>query len=351
MAREDLLQQQFKYSETEANMTPIHAIGHPKKGEGALLGLAVGDALGVPFEFLSRETMSKKPALDMVGHGTHNQLPGTWSDDSSLTFCLAESLLTGYDLVDMAQKFVDWKYHCYWTAHQEVFDIGNTTAIAIARLNNLLAAKDFDLLKRQKELGEESENGNGSLMRILPLLFLVNKKSIQYQFDLVWEVSALTHRHIRAAMACLIYLKFAEYLLDGHNKQKAYLMTRTDISAFWDNMNFPPAEQEHFARLIRHDIQTLDIDDLKSAGYVINTLESSFWCLLLTDNYREAVLSAVNLGEDTDTTAAVTGGLAGLYYGAELIPENWLSLLQRRVDIQKLGMHLGMLSSEKNTIL
>ncbi len=184
----------------------------------ALIGLAVADALGVPFEFKSTKTMLANPATDMIGYGTHHQPLGTWSDDSSLTFCLAESLCTDYDLADMAQKFVDWRDQAYWTAHNKVFDIGITTHKALSRLKIILAEKQYDKLKILKLEGTEKDNGNGSLMRILPLLFYVKGMDSKTQFEMIWEVSALTHRHIRVAMACFIYLKLAEYILNGAEK-------------------------------------------------------------------------------------------------------------------------------------
>lgn len=175
------------------------------KAIDALLGIAVGDALGVPFEFSSREKMKAHPVADMVGYGTYNQPAGTWSDDSSLTFCLAQSLADGYDLKDIALKFINWKNENLWTAHGEVFDIGITTATSIGRLERIINNNELNELKILKYSGDEYENGNGSLMRILPLVFYIHGKPIQEQFEIVWEISALTHRHIRAAMSCMIF--------------------------------------------------------------------------------------------------------------------------------------------------
>lgn len=311
------------------------------KGVSALIGIAVGDAIGVPFEFISREQMSSNLAVDMIGYGTHKQPLGTWSDDSSLSFCLAESLILDYNLSDIAKKFVDWKYSSYWTARNEVFDIGNTTSIAISRLNKILTSKEYKELEVQKYAGNEFENGNGSLMRILPLLFHIRGLDINQQFKIIWDVSALTHRHIRAAMSCLIYLKLAEYLLDDKDKKSCYFKMRGCITDFWSNMQFSMNEQKHFKRLIQNDIQNLKYTDLKSSGYVIDSLESSIWCFLKTNDYKESVITAVNLGNDTDTIAAITGGICGLYYGIGRIPEKWISNLARKDDIIALGKELG----------
>ena len=134
----------------------------------SILGLCIGDALGVPVEFKSRSYLKKYPVMDMIGHGTHNQPIGTWSDDSSLTLCLAESLITGYDLRDIASKFSKWLNYGYWTPFGEVFDRGITTERAIRKfntINNLRLAGG----------NSETSNGNGSLMRILPIVFYVLK--------------------------------------------------------------------------------------------------------------------------------------------------------------------------------
>lgn len=306
----------------------------------ALLGVTIGDALGVPYEFSSREQMRKYPAKGMVGHGTHNQPKGTWSDDSSLTFCLAESLVEGYHLVDIAKRFIWWKEKGYWTARGRVFDIGSTTSKAISRLAILVENEDWETLNNQKQLGEESENGNGSLMRIIPLLFDIKGLPIAQQFDKIWEVSALTHRHIRAAMSCLIYLKLAEKILLGVEKSTAYHQMQAEIAEFWDSINFPLEEQIHFKNIIQQDIKNTNIEDLKSGGYVIEVLESSIWFFLQKDTYEETVLSIINLGHDIDTSAAIAGGLAGLYYGMKGIPDLWLAFIARLEDIMDLSEKL-----------
>lgn len=307
----------------------------------ALLGVAIGDAVGVPYEFKSREEMAQSPATEMIGYGTYNQAPGTWSDDSSLTLCLAQALLAEYDLKKIAANFIAWKIVAYWAARGEVFDIGRTTAIAISRLEMILKAKDFEALKLLKYQGNEYDNGNGSLMRILPLLFYIKGKKASEQFEIIWEVSALTHRHIRAAMSCFIYLKLAEYLLNGEDKISSYEKTRKDVIELWQTIDFAASEQAHFERIIQNDISDLDHTSLKSGGYVIESLEASIWCLLKKDNYKDTILEAINLGHDTDTTAAIAGGLAGIYYGAEQMPEYWIASIARMEEIFDLGNKLN----------
>lgn len=308
----------------------------------ALLGVAVGDALGVPFEFRSRAEMQDDPATRMIGHGTYNQPMGTWSDDSSLTFCLAESLTKGFNLKDIAIQFIRWRNEAHWSARGEVFDIGITTSRAISRLEEIVVSEDHSqALIQLKEGALESDNGNGSLMRIIPLLFYIKDKPIREQFKTVWEVSALTHRHIRAAMSCLIYLKLAEKLLEGKNKTTAYSEMQSEIAAFWETIDFPEEERLHFNKIIQNDIRETSIKDLKSGGYVIEVLESSLWFFLQEESYEDTILSIINLGHDTDTSAAIAGGLAGIYYGEEGIPEFWLVALARYEDIVDLGRRLG----------
>jgi ADP-ribosyl-[dinitrogen reductase] hydrolase len=312
-----------------------------EKAVAALLGVAVGDALGVPYEFLSRHELEADPARDMRGHGTHDQPVGTWSDDSSLTFCLAVSLIHGYDLADIARKFVRWKTQAYWTAHNNVFDIGMRTREAIGQLEGMLDRGDIKGLELLRYGASEQDNGNGSLMRILPLLFHIRGLDIRKQFEITWQVSALTHGHIRAAMCCLVYLRLAEYLLQGLSKEDSYQRMREDVLAFWKEMEFDAGEQRHFERMIQNDVRLLTKNMIDGNGYVVKSLEASLWCFLKTDTFEEAVLSAVNLGYDTDTTGAITGGLAGLYYGSNAIPEYWVAVLARLEDIRSLGGALG----------
>jgi len=307
----------------------------------ALLGVAVGDAVGVPYEFKSRAEMKRRPATDMTGFGTYNLPPGTWSDDTSLTLCLADSLTVGYDLADMAEKFVRWRDKAYWTARGDVFDIGRTTSESIAELKSILLKKQPELLRSLKDFASEHDNGNGSLMRIMPLLFYIKGKPIGEQFRIIWDVSSLTHKHIRAAIACLIYLRFAEYLVQKQPKGVAYSQTQSDMRVFFTSHNISLYETQNFDSLIADDIRNLTENEIESAGYVLHSVEASFWCFLKTNSYQEAILKAVNLGHDTDTTAAITGGLAGLYYGVEGIPAEWIAQTARVADIKTLATKLS----------
>jgi ADP-ribosylglycohydrolase len=296
---------------------------------GALFGVAIGDALGVPAEFKNREALKLDPVQDFIGYKSHNQPPGTFSDDSSLTFCLAESLCNGYDLNDLGNRFIQWLDDGYWTAGGEVFDIGMTTQRAISRLKNGTRpslAGDFD----------EDANGNGSLMRIMPLLFYIRDFDIEKRYEIIKDVSSVTHGHIRSVIACFYYLEFALELLKGNDKQTAYNNTAATVYDIIVSKQIVQREIDLFAPLLKEDITKQNIDSIPSFGYVMNTLKASMYCFMTTENYRDATLMAVNLGNDADTTAAITGGLAGLYYGFEAIPEKWRDEIKKSKYIKGL---------------
>lgn len=306
--------------------------------KSVLFGVAVADALGVPFEFLDRETMKKKPVTDMVGYGTYNLPPGTFSDDSSLTFCLAEAIIIeGFDLNTIGQNFVKWRDNNYWTARGKVFDIGHTTNQAI---NQLVKGVKPDLAGGF----DEASNGNGSLMRISALLFFLLHKRIKMRFEVIKQVSSITHGHIRSVIACFYYLEFCRLLVTQKDKFEIYKKLQTKITSFLKSKAiYPPldlTEITMFDRLLKQNIYELKEEDIFSSGYVLHTLEASIWCLLTTNNYKDAVLKAVNLGGDTDTTAAVTGAMAGLLYGLDGIPDNWIKQLARHDDVADLAERL-----------
>lgn len=303
--------------------------------KSALFGLAVGDALGVPVEFVGRSWLKRFPVDDMRGHGTHDQPPGTWSDDSSMSFCLAESLCQGYDLNDIAEQFLAWCYGQKWTPHGEVFDIGNATLSAIERLRSRQ-------LPPQLAGGmDEGSNGNGSLMRILPLVFYTYNRPVEERYALISDVSSITHAHFRSVFSCFVYLEVARQLLRGRHAQEAYEEGVAIARQFAEAQQFNRRELFYFSRTLQGKLPEVHEDNIYSSGYVVHTLEASLWSLLTTSSYSEAVLRAVNLGEDTDTSGAVTGGLAGLAYGFDDIPADWVEQLARAEDIEYLCVALA----------
>lgn len=304
------------------------------KGGDALLGVAIGDALGVPVEFLKRENIAKSPITGMVGFGTHDQPAGTWSDDTSLTMCLAESLLQGFNSERIGKNFVAWLYQNHWTARNQVFDIGNTTKLALQGIKIGVPAEEAGPNKHDAQ-------GNGSLMRIMPLLFYTYDLSPHDRWDITRRVSSITHGHINCAIACFIYLEFARWIISpmasGGTKLDRLSHTISSVRAVMEKYDY---DLSPFERILSYGLHELQQEEIKSSGYVVHTLEASIWCYFNTADFQSAVLKAVNLGDDTDTTGAVTGGLAALKYGLNDVPHQWLDCLARRWDIYDVGERL-----------
>lgn len=285
-----------------------------------IMGLVVGDALGVPVEFRKRDTYK---VTDMIGFGTYNQKPGTWSDDSSLTLATVESMgrMGKVDPMDIMKNFLDWLEDGWFTPYGDVFDVGGATRRAITRFSK--GTKPLDCGGKTR-----MDNGNGALMRILPVAMLPDNGDKQAQ---ILNVAHLTHAHFISDFACMIYTAIVEGLLSETGKEAAvqnalYRTEIENIAAYSDFIRLP-------------EIQHLKRDEIKSSGYVVDTLEAALWCFLNTETYRDCVLAAVNLGEDTDTVAAVAGGLAGIVYGCggkNGIPTRWINQIARKEWIQML---------------
>jgi len=324
---------------------------------GGIIGLCVGDALGAPVEFESRESLRNNPVTDMRGFGTYNQPLGTWSDDTSMTLCLLDSLSQGLDYTDIMQKFHAWLYCAEYTAHGKVFDVGIATKKAVN-----LFANGTDALRCGGT--SENDNGNGSLMRILPLSFYLKWEfgdegrdyaPCSKAFEIIHNVSSLTHAHKRSQIACGIYLSVACKLLSSFcTEESKNRDIKSGINSLakkhYESNNEYVEELKHYERLFTDDfgnIPTVELDarnyfenlpedDIRSSGYVVDTLEAALWCLISTDSYESCVLKAVNLGEDTDTVAAIAGGLAGMLYGVDSIPKKWLNQIVRLDYIEEL---------------
>lgn len=304
-----------------------------------IMGLCVGDALGVPVEFYSREELRERPITDMIGYGTHHQPPGTWSDDSSMTLCTLDSLSSGLDYYDIMDKFAAWLMKGKYTPYGEVFDVGILTQNVILKFVN-----GEDPL----QCGGKSEydNGNGSLMRILPVAFHLYKNLVERRdgavetmdesMKIVHKISSLTHAHVRSQIACGIYITIALELIKTTSLTVSVKEGLEKAFRYYNNRNEYKDEIKWFERLKNPEFCQFPEEAIKSSGYVIDTLEAALWCLLITKSYRECVLKAVNLGEDTDTVAAVAGGLAGLAYGYDGIPKEWVKQLARREWIEGL---------------
>jgi ADP-ribosylglycohydrolase len=314
------------------------------QARAALLGLAVGDALGVPVEFLSRTARQIDPVTDMRAYGTHRQPAGTWSDDSSLTFCLAETLarpgglMDMPDLADFAQRSINWLHKSSWTATGETFDVGNATRVAIDRLQ-----RGTEPTKAGPR--SEFDNGNGALMRILPLAFHDTWRAESLDLNAAWSlteaVASVTHGHPRSTLGCFLYLLVARGLLRDDSPTDAFLQMRQLANPWLEKGSIPAVvEAKYYQRVLAGTLHDQPESAISSSGYVVDNLEAALWCLLEHDTYAATVLAAVNLGDDTDTTGAVAGGLAGLAYGEAAIPAEWLAVLARRADIEDLASRL-----------
>ncbi len=262
-----------------------------------ILGAAIGDAMGVPFEFRNRGTFQ---CNDMVGYGTWNKPTGTYSDDTAMTLCTIDAITNGYSKELLIQNFIKWYKHGFWSIDNHTFDIGNTTSAAL------------ECHRQNKPIkNDEYTNGNGSLMRIVPTAFWLIHFDRSDRHRLISEISSITHPHEISVNGCIFIIDVAIQLINGQNMKEAI-----------DNCH--------------HNIYTYDYltnlneSEVKSDGFVLNTLQASLWVLVKTDNFKDAIMKAVNLGSDTDTTACVVGGLAGIIYK---IPDDWLKKLRGRNEI------------------
>lgn len=319
--------------------------------KAGIFGVVVGDALGVPVEFTSRAERKADPVVDMREYGTHSQPKGTWSDDSSMMLATLDSIIEngGLRYDDIMEKFRNWWLNGDYTPHGRVFDIGITCSRAIGRYR-----PGTDSLSCG-ECGER-DNGNGSLMRIMPVS-LYSCLDDEFWHDAMFEeaveeshnASRLTHGHPRSQIGCMIHTAICHELI--YRERKPVLeAVQNAISRTLDFYNraseIYPWFNEAFSTEIKTDsyVRLRDLSlfkelpdiEIKSSGYIVHTLEAAVWCLLNSDSFSDCVLNAVNLGDDTDTVGAVAGGLAGLAYGYEDIPKDWLDVIVSKAWIEKL---------------
>ena len=302
-----------------------------------IMGVVVGDALGCPVQFESREEVARHPVTGMRGYGTFNLPEGSWTDDSSLTIALLESIrrVGKIDLDDIMGNFMKWLYDGEFTPYGNSYDIGRGTMQAIDRYKKNR--------KAQKCGGDEEwNNGNGSLMRIMPACIFCSEEVTRGDFserdaiDTIHAVGGLTHAHIRSNIACGLYFFMVKQILDGEGSlQERMQEGLTRGFAFYESYLADKENLHYYDRL--RDLaafKTLPADKIKSSGYVVDSLEAAVWSLITTGSFDQALLKAVNLGDDTDTVGAIAGGLAGLFYGYDAIPADWLSAIKRREWIE-----------------
>lgn len=282
-----------------------------------IYGLMIGDVLGVPVEFMSKEQIALEPVTGLRAYGSHYKPLGTWSDDTSMVLATMDSINKdqAVNLDNIMKGFCRWVYTGEYTQDGTAWGLGDTTYASILRYI------DGADVHNCGGLGER-DNGNGSLMRILPLAYLPDHI---YSIGLVEQVSALTHAHIRSKIGCVLFTEIARSLIK-HKGEGLSFCDNVDIASeiVRDYYKGEP-ELEKYNRIMDKDYT----GGVRSSGYVLNTLECACYSIRVTESFREALLYAVNLGGDTDTLGAVCGGLAGLYYGFDEIPSDWLDSVRQ----------------------
>jgi len=286
---------------------------------GALLGLAVGDAVGTTLEFSSRDT--QPPLTDMVGGGPFQLKPGQWTDDTSMALALAYSLLRGggFDPHDCMARFVNWYRWGDNSCTGECFDIGATTAEALQRFER--SGDPF--------AGSTSplSAGNGSLMRLSPVAIWGVGRTDDEIMEVARQQSRLTHGADECVDACVGFALLTVQAIRGAPRDEL-LATN------------PLAGEGRVADVLGGSWRDKSRDQISSSGYVVHSLEAALWCVANSDSFEQAVLLAANLGDDADTVAAITGQLAGAVYGASGIPEHWRERLAWRDEIEDLAGRL-----------
>lgn len=295
--------------------------------EGALLGLACGDAVGTTLEFQPRGSFA--PLTDMVGGGPFSLKAGQWTDDTSMALCLAESLITkqACDPQDQMARYANWYQWGYWSSTGHCFDIGMATRAAIQeflRSGNALAGS-----------ADPRSAGNGSLMRLAPVALMYGHDEAQLQ-DMAALSSRTTHAAPECLDACRLFAVALSRALAGGDKQQVLALSSLEL----DSPRIREIAQGTWMGKSREQIG--------SSGYVVHSLEAALWCFARHNSFEAAVLEAANLGDDADTTAAITGQIAGAFWGRGGIPAHWLAKLHQEQDIRGLALSLHQLSDRRS---
>jgi len=289
------------------------------RARGALLGLACGDAVGTTVEFKLRGSFT--PMTDMVGGGPFHLLAGQWTDDTSQALCLASSLIEkGFDTFDQMNRYVRWHEQGYMSSNGRCFDIGNTTWDALdtfKRTGNALAGST-----------RPDSSGNGSLMRLapVPIRYL---DTPELALDLCVEQSKTTHNAPECLMACRLLGEVLIRALQGSSKEEVLAPSQQALRLSTGLKSVAYGEYKTKTR-----------NSIRGSGYVVQSLEAALWCYWNTDNFKDCVLMACNLGDDADTTAAIAGQIAGAHYTQSGIPMEWLAKLTMAKEIGALAQEL-----------
>ncbi len=289
---------------------------------GCLLGLAAGDALGTTVEFQRRGSF---PALtDMVGGGVFGLAPGQWTDDTSMALCLAASLVEtgGFDMADQMTRYLRWYDHGYMSSTGKCFDIGNTTRNALERYRQSGKAASGS--------SHPSMAGNGSLMRLAPVPMFYSPDRTRARLY-AGKSSRTTHAAKLCIEACMLFADMLVQALAGKDKDE--ILFESSLAEIKSPEIWGIADGGY------KDKKT---EQIRSNGYVVDSLEAALWSFWKSSSFEQAVLTAANLGDDADTTAAICGQLAGAFYGERNIPRHWLEKLHMRKEITDLADKLAM---------
>ena len=291
--------------------------------KASTLGFVIGDAMGVPVEFLSREELVDHPVTSMRGYGSHHVEAGTWSDDTSMTLATMKAISdTGIiDYKAIMDNFAAWADRGEFTVDGVVFDMGITCR------NAILNYQRYKCDPMEAGLKEIYSNGNGSLMRMLPIALYCHYRNISAEEmkEIVNNVSSLTHAHDISRLGCYLYVAYTLSLLKGESIESAYeALLQVDLEGY------SKESVNSYSRILNRNLKELSLDEIKSTGYVVHSLEASLWVLFNTSSFEQAIKTSVNLGEDTDTIAAITGSLAAIVYGIEGLPQVWVEAIRNK---------------------
>ena len=290
------------------------------KYRGALLGLACGDAIGATVEF--RKRGSFPPVTDMLSGGIFNLKKGQWTDDTSMALCLASSLIEqqGFDAVDQMQRYCRWRDTGYLSSTGECFDIGIATSLALSNFKK--TGKPFS------GIADPNKAGNGCLMRLAPIALYFHP-DLNLTIEMAVESARTTHGAAECLEASRLFASMLFQAFNGANKRDVLL--KNDIVQL-NSQKLKMIASGHYFNKTESEI--------KGSGYLVESLEAALWCFYVTDSFEAAILKAVNLGDDADTTAAVCGQLAGTFYGESGIPKHWLIELHQREMISNIAEKL-----------
>ncbi|MGH6953882.1 MAG: ADP-ribosylglycohydrolase family protein [Alphaproteobacteria bacterium] len=282
---------------------------------GCLVGLAVGDALGATLEFSERD--SRAPLTDMIGGGPFDLDAGQWTDDTSLALCLAESVLAcaGLDQTDLMRRFRRWYREGHNSCTGRCFDIGATTRAAIERYERTGKAEAGDPSPRAA--------GNGSIMRLAPVAIFWHRVPDEAECQAAAQ-SRVTHAATEAVDGCVLLARILVAAINGTPKRELFARR-------------PSVLCPRIAAIAEGSWDGKTRREIRSSGYVVDTLEAAIWSVARSDGFDEALRLAVNLGDDADTVGAVTGQIAGALYGLEAIPAQWRERLAWRKRIESLA--------------